>query len=96
MKLMDGFDSNYRYILVAARRGSPLVIGVGIGEHFIASDVAALVPVTQRFIFLEGGDGAEIDRDRLTIFNADVEVWGRAAQVHALTAVVRRCLRRGV
>ncbi|VAW80005.1 Glutamine--fructose-6-phosphate aminotransferase [isomerizing], partial [hydrothermal vent metagenome] len=39
--------------LVAARRGSPLVIGVGIGEYFIASDVAALLPVTQHFIFLE-------------------------------------------
>ncbi|HZA28019.1 MAG TPA: class II glutamine amidotransferase, partial [Gammaproteobacteria bacterium] len=44
--------------LVAARRGSPLIIGVGIGEHFIASDVFALLPVTQRFIFLEDGDVA--------------------------------------
>lgn len=43
-------DTNH---LVAARRGSPLVIGIGIGEYFIASDVAALLPVTQRFIFLE-------------------------------------------
>jgi len=52
--------------LVAARLGSPLVIGVGIGEHFIASDVAALLPVTQRFIFLEEGDVADLRRDRLT------------------------------
>lgn len=37
--------------LVACRKGSPLVIGIGIGEYFIASDVAALLPVTQRFIF---------------------------------------------
>ncbi len=56
--------------LVAARLGSPLVIGVGIGEHFIASDVAALLPVTQRFIFLEEGDIADIRRDRLTIYDA--------------------------
>jgi len=56
--------------LVAARLGSPLVIGVGIGEYFIASDVAALLPVTQRFIFLEEGDIADIRRDSLTIFDA--------------------------
>jgi len=48
--------------LIAARKGSPLVIGVGIGEHFIASDVAALLPVTQEFIFLEDGDIARITR----------------------------------
>lgn len=57
--------------LVAARRGSPLVVGVGIGEHFIASDVFALLPVTRRFIFLEDGDIADIHRDRLTIYDAE-------------------------
>lgn len=46
--------------LIACRKGSPLVIGIGIGEYFIASDVAALLPVTQRFIFLEDGDIAEL------------------------------------
>ena len=56
--------------LVAARRGSPLVIGVGIGEHFIASDVAALLPVTRRFVFLEEGDVADLRRDSLTIYDA--------------------------
>ncbi|MCF6336836.1 MAG: glutamine--fructose-6-phosphate transaminase (isomerizing) [Gammaproteobacteria bacterium] len=56
--------------LITARRGSPLVIGVGIGEYFIASDVAALLPVTQRFIFLEEGDIADIRRDSLVIYNA--------------------------
>jgi len=55
--------------LIAARKGSPLVIGVGIGEHFIASDVSALLPVTQNFIFLEEGDVAEIKRDSVEIFN---------------------------
>ena len=50
--------------LVAARQGSPLVIGLGFGENFIASDVFALLPVTQRFIFLEEGDMAEMTRDR--------------------------------
>jgi len=56
--------------LVAARRGSPLVIGVGIGEHFIASDVAALLPVTRCFIFLEEGDVADLRRDSLAIYDA--------------------------
>ncbi len=56
--------------LVAARRGSPLVIGVGVGEYFIASDVAALLPVTQRFIYLEDGDVAEITQSSLKIINA--------------------------
>jgi len=56
--------------LITARRGSPLVIGVGIGEYFIASDVTALLPVTQRFIFLEEGDIADIRRNSLVIYNA--------------------------
>ncbi|MFA7095611.1 MAG: glutamine--fructose-6-phosphate transaminase (isomerizing) [Gammaproteobacteria bacterium] len=72
--------------LVAARRGSPLVIGVGIGEHFIASDVYALLPVTQRFIFLEEGDVADITRDSLTIYDADGVVVERPIRVSELAA----------
>ncbi|MDT8370429.1 MAG: glutamine--fructose-6-phosphate transaminase (isomerizing) [Gammaproteobacteria bacterium] len=53
--------------LVAARKGSPLVIGVGIGEYFIASDVSALLPVTQNFIFLEEGDVAKLTREAVEI-----------------------------
>lgn len=45
-------------ILVSCRRGSPLVLGIGFEEHFIASDVSALLPVTSRFIYLEEGDFA--------------------------------------
>ncbi len=59
--------------LVAARRGSPLVVGIGIGENFIASDVAALLPVTQRFIFLEEGDIVELTREQITIYNVNGE-----------------------
>ena len=59
--------------LVVARKGSPLVIGVGIGEHFIASDVSALLPVTQRFMFLEEGDVAKITRETVEIYNAKGE-----------------------
>ena len=59
--------------LIVARKGSPLVIGVGIGEHFIASDVSALLPVTQNFIFLEEGDVARISREKVEIFNTEGE-----------------------
>ncbi len=72
--------------IIAARRGSPLVIGIGIGEHFIASDVAALLPVTQRFIFLEDGDIADISRESLTIYDEQGEVVDRPLKVSELSA----------
>jgi glucosamine--fructose-6-phosphate aminotransferase (isomerizing) len=56
--------------LVVARIASPLVVGLGQGENFVASDVQALLPVTKRFQFLEEGDLAEIRRDGATIFDA--------------------------
>lgn len=59
--------------LVAARSGSPLVIGVGIDENFIASDLMALLPVTRRFIFLEEGDVAEVSRTQIKIIDAKGE-----------------------
>ncbi len=55
--------------LVVARAGSPLVVGVAEAGNYIASDVFALLPVTQRFIFLEEGDIAEVRRDGVTIFD---------------------------
>jgi glucosamine--fructose-6-phosphate aminotransferase (isomerizing) len=66
--LMDKNDSSR---LVVARSGSPLVIGLGIGENFIASDQLALLPVTRRFIFLEEGDVAEITRNSVKILDKD-------------------------
>jgi glucosamine--fructose-6-phosphate aminotransferase (isomerizing) len=53
--------------LLAARRGSPLIVGIGIGEHFVASDVAALIPVTQQVIFLEDGDIIDLQRESFSI-----------------------------
>ncbi|MFT7558431.1 MAG: glucosamine--fructose-6-phosphate aminotransferase (isomerizing), partial [Flavobacteriales bacterium] len=55
--------------MIVARSGSPLVIGLGIGENFIASDQLALLPVTRRFIFLEEGDVAEITRREVNIYD---------------------------
>ena len=55
--------------LYAVCYGSPLVIGLGIGEHFIASDVSALLPITQQFVYLEEGDIAKISIDTVSIYN---------------------------
>lgn len=55
--------------LVAARSGSPLVIGLGLGENFLASDQLALRQVTDRFMYLEEGDIAEIRRDQVKIWD---------------------------
>lgn len=62
--------------IVVARKGCPVVLGCGIGENFVASDVAALLPVTRRFMFLEEGDVADIRRDAITVLDAD----GREAE----------------
>ncbi|MGB5640554.1 MAG: glutamine--fructose-6-phosphate transaminase (isomerizing), partial [Sedimenticolaceae bacterium] len=72
--------------IVVARAGSPLVIGIGVGEHFIASDVFALLPVTQRFVFLEEGDLAEIRRDGISIFDADGQPVEREMRTSELSA----------
>ena len=72
--------------LIACRKGSPLVIGVGIGEYFIASDVAALLPVTQRFIFLEEGDIAVIAIDELLIYDINDQLVQRPIKESQLTA----------
>ncbi len=72
--------------LIATRRGSPLVIGVGFGEYFIASDAAALLPVTRRFIYLEEGDIADIQIDALVIYNAEGDVVEREIKESELSA----------
>jgi glucosamine--fructose-6-phosphate aminotransferase (isomerizing) len=74
--------------LLAVRQGSPLVVGLGIGENFISSDQLALLPVTNRFIYLEEGDFIELKRDQVTIWDASGAVIARPsveldATVHA-------------
>ena len=64
--------------IIAARSGCPLVVGKGIGENFLASDVLALKAVTDRFIFLEEGDLVELRRDSIDIWSIDNEAVLRA------------------
>ena len=64
------FDAENPERIVVSRIASPLVIGLGLGENFVASGVPALLPVTQRFIYLEQGDLAEITREAVKIFDA--------------------------
>ena len=79
-------SSEHPNTLIACRKGSPLVIGVGIGEFFIASDVAALLPVTQQFIFLEDGDIASITIDELIIYDENDQIVNRPIKETQLTA----------
>lgn len=69
--------------ILAARSGSPLVIGLGLGENFLASDPLALRQVTDRFVYLEEGDIAEIRRDHLQVWDAEGrEVQRETVQFH--------------
>ena len=62
-------DARDKERIIVARSGSPLVIGYGLGENFIASDMMALLPVTRRFSFLEEGDVAEVTRFEVNIID---------------------------
>ncbi|MEC6833294.1 glutamine--fructose-6-phosphate transaminase (isomerizing) [Photobacterium toruni] len=64
-------DSRDPERVIVARSGSPLVIGLGVGENFIASDQLALLNVTRRFMFLEEGDVAEVTRRTISVFDGD-------------------------
>jgi len=71
--------------LVATRSGSPLVLGVGIGEHFVASDVAALLPVTRNFVYLEEGDLVIMSAERYDILDGEGEVVEREVKETGLS-----------
>ena len=71
--------------MVVARSGSPLVIGFGLGENFVASDQLALLPVTRSFAFLEEGDVAEVTRRSVSIFDVDGNVVEREVKESEVT-----------
>ena len=62
---------NYPNTIIATRKGSPLVIGIGKNGNYIASDQLALLPVTNKFIFLEEGDIAELNLEKITIYDTN-------------------------
>ena len=72
--------------LILARAGCPVVIGLGIGENFVASDVAALLPVTRKFMFLEEGDIAVVERENVTIYDEGGSEVARPVTESELTA----------
>ena len=72
--------------LVCARRGSPLLLGVGIEEHFVASDASALLPVTQRIVYLEEGDVADIGLLSYTVYDVDGQKVERKVHLSELSS----------
>ena len=72
--------------LILAREGCPVVIGLGVDENFVASDVAALLPVTRRFIFLEEGDVADVHRTSVKILDREGNTVERVIRESELTA----------
>ncbi|MEC8859738.1 MAG: glutamine--fructose-6-phosphate transaminase (isomerizing) [Pseudomonadota bacterium] len=76
-------SANEPETLIVARSGSPLVIGCGIGENFVASDPLALGQVTDRFIYLEEHDVAEIKRDSIRIFSGDKPIDRKVTRIRS-------------
>jgi glucosamine--fructose-6-phosphate aminotransferase (isomerizing) len=72
--------------IIVARAGCPVVLGIGIGENFVASDVAALLPVTRRFMFLEEGDVAEIRREGIRVIDREGNTADRPVKESELSA----------
>jgi len=77
-------SSKYPDQIVAARKGSPLVIGIGKNGNYIASDQMALLSVTKEFIFLEEGDVAEIKIDKITIYDLNGNLVNRPTKTSKL------------
>ncbi|MEO0367654.1 MAG: glutamine--fructose-6-phosphate transaminase (isomerizing) [Pseudomonadota bacterium] len=71
--------------LIAARSGSPLLIGLGEGENFIASDMSALIPVAKKYMVLEDGDIADVRLDKVTIYDEDRNIVEREVRISNLS-----------
>jgi glutamine---fructose-6-phosphate transaminase (isomerizing) len=90
LKSFDGsyglgiISSKYPNTLIAARKGSPLLIGIGKNGNYIASDQMALLSVTNKFIFLEEGDVAELSLEKVTIYNEEGNIVSRPIKISNL------------
>ncbi|MCL4147514.1 UNVERIFIED_CONTAM: hypothetical protein GTU68_033632, partial [Idotea baltica] len=71
--------------LIAARSGSPLLIGLGDNENFIASDMSALIPVAQKYIVLEDGDIAKVTQQTVTIYDSELNQVERETRISTLS-----------
>ena len=76
--VLSSEDSENLYV---ARQGSPLVLGLGIGENYVASDQVALRPVTDRFMFLEDGDYGRVSKNEISIFDKAGEAVKRRSDI---------------
>ena len=73
-------------LLICARKGSPLLIGIGIEENFIASDASALLPVTQKMLYLEEGDVAALSLTQVKIYDGERQHVERPTFISELSA----------
>jgi len=80
------FIADFPKYIFGARLGSPLVVGIGVGEHFLASDAAALVPVTQQMVFLEDGDLVVMEREQFQVTRLDGSTVDRPVRISSLPA----------
>ena len=81
--VMSASDPNK---LILARAGCPVVVGLGIGENFVASDVAALLPVTRKFMFLDEGDIAVVEKENVTVYDENGDQVARPVKESELSA----------
>jgi glucosamine--fructose-6-phosphate aminotransferase (isomerizing) len=72
--------------IILAREGCPVVVGLGVEENFVASDVSALLPVTRRFMFLEEGDVADVGRRSIRVLDREGNVADRPVRESELSA----------
>ena len=83
---LELFLPNYPNTIIATRKSSPLVIGIGKDGNYIASDQMALLSVTKKFIFLEEGDIAELKLEKIRIYDKDGNQVNRPIKISKIKA----------
>ena len=83
-------------IIVGARHGCPLIIGLGLDENYFASDAGALIALTSRFVILKDGDVALITADQFSVFNQELNEVERKITTSNMTAELSQWLGRRI